>query len=227
MSNGIETVAETPAFVLIYKPAGIAVESRDISAPDVYHMLLKKYGELYIINRLDQPVEGLVLFAKNRKSAAALSAALQDGRIKKEYLAVVSGMPEPSHGVLENMLAKDGKSNTSRVVPKGTSGAKPAHLEYKTLSGKEFGGKRFSLVAILLGTGRHHQIRVQFAHLGAPVAGDRKYGRAFAADEGRFPALCAYRLTFGDPDTGEEHTFEVLPKGRLFEIFYENGTVRS
>jgi len=229
MRNGTETVAETPGFVLIYKPAGIPVESRDVARPDLYHSLLKQYKELHMINRLDQPVEGLVLFAKNRKSAAALSAALEGGLIRKEYLAVVSGVPRKRSGILEDFLAKDARTNTSRVVREGTKGAKYACLEYETAAvredpGKEAGESR-SLLKILLKTGRHHQIRVQLANMGNPIAGDRKYGLPERAEETRFPALCAFRLTFPDPGSGKECVYEVTPKGVLFETFYKNGTL--
>ena len=234
----METVAKKDGYVLIYKPAGTAVESRSIAAADLYHSLLKTYRELHIVNRLDQPVEGLVLFAKNKKSAAAISAALADGQMKKEYLAVVSGIPKNRSGVLEDLLIKDAKSNTSRVVSKGTKGAKYACLAYETIAVDEAGGNGTaggsrSLLRILLKTGRHHQIRVQLAHMGNPIAGDRKYGRrdglydggaAGTANDVRFPALCAYRLTFPDPVSGEKHTFEVAPKGGLFHIFNNYGT---
>ena len=155
-----------------------------------------------MINRLDQPVEGIVLFALNAKAAANLSKQLQDGTMRKEYLAVVrKAAPRNREEAAEycrltDWLLKDGRTNTSRVVQAGAPGAKKAELEYRIL--REENG--FALLDIHLLTGRHHQIRVQLSHAGMPIAGDRKYGGEQAGTaEFRFPALCAYRLTFRDP----------------------------
>ena len=212
-----ETVAETDKFVIIYKPAGIAVESRNVAEADLYHLLLREHRELHMINRLDQPVEGLVLFAKDRRTAGILSGELSDGRMKKEYLAVVSGRPATERGVLKDMLLRDGRKNISSVVPAGTSGAKYSELSYETIGVKETDGREYTLLSIVLKTGRHHQIRVQLSHMGCPVAGDRKYGGDCAPV--RFPALCAFRLTFDDPADGKRKTYETVPKGELFRAF--------
>ena len=220
----METVAESREFVLIYKPAGIAVSTREITAPDLVHILTGQYGEVFVINRLDQPVEGLVLFAKDRKSAAFLSGAMQDGRFCKEYLAVVCGTPKEKEGTFTDYLVRNGKTNRTETAAPGTKGAKKAELDYRVLAAAEKEGRTYTLLKILLRTGRHHQIRVQTACRGIPVAGDRKYGRPEEAV--RFPALCAYRLTFPDPKTGEDRTFERQPEGELFRLFEEAADIK-
>ena len=124
------------------------------------------------------------------------------------------GVPGEREGGLTDYLLKDGKTNTSSVVKKGTKGAKEARLYYHVLKEKE---DRF-LVEIQLFTGRHHQIRVQMANAGMPLLGDAKYGRS----EGREPlALCAARLSFCHPSTKEQLSFSCTPKGTAFKEFYE------
>ncbi len=204
---------------VIWKPAGLAVQSARPSQPDVMSMLrseLVQRGEkapyLGLVNRLDQPVEGIFLVAGNAHAAAALSrqAAGHDS-MKKWYLALVCGKLVPAEGNLVDYLRKDNAANRSFVAPAGTAGAKRSELTYRVLLEQE--GK--SLVEIRLRTGRHHQIRVQLAHAGAPILGDFKYGGA-AAGEGQL-ALCAYRIEFRHPRTGklmcfrEEPTFPVPP----------------
>ncbi len=232
---------QTPDYLAVYKPAGLAVQSKKIGEPDLEHLILRYLAEntsekrdraadagrktnkpdkadaeavvrgitgsgrvpyLAVINRLDQPVEGIVLFALNAKAAANLSKQLQDGTMRKDYLAVVrKAAPRNREAAAEyfrltDWLLKDGRANTSRVVQAGAPGAKKAELEYRIL--REENG--FALLDIHLLTGRHHQIRVQLSHAGMPIAGDRKYGGEQAGTaEMRFPALCAYRLTFRDP----------------------------
>ena len=115
-----------------------------------------------IINRLDRPVSGLVLMAKNKKEAARLSLLIQKGTLCKHYQVLVCGKPDSDEGELVDNLIKDAKNNESSVVSKGTAGSKEAILKYRLLS--------------YLITGRHHQIRVQLASRNMPVAGDGKYG---------------------------------------------------
>ena len=111
-------------------------------------------------------------------------------------------------GKYVDYLLKVGKTNTSRIVDKSAAGAKRAELEYQILEEKEQGdGAVRSLVEIHLHTGRHHQIRVQFAHAGHPLIGDRKYGTA--ACTSRQLMLCACRLEFTHPTTGEKMVFHL------------------
>lgn len=192
---------------------------------------------LGIVHRLDQPVEGLLVFAKTRQAAAALSAQLPSHLMSKEYLAVVEGIPTVTEGCLTDYLLRDGRQNRSAVVDPGTKGAKKAILHYSCL--KTDPTRHQSLLKIHLVTGRHHQIRVQLAHAGLPLVGDYKYnpdrgdatrspenaedsfacGRAARSSTSASLALCAYHLAFHHPITGKKLEYQVVPKGSAFVYF--------
>ena len=149
-----------------------------------------------------------------------MSRPVQHGKLEKIYQAVVCGKPVDNVGKYVDYLLKDGKTNTSRIVDKSAAGAKRAELEYQILEEKEQGdGAVRSLVEIHLHTGRHHQIRVQFAAHGTPLVGDTKYGAPAAASVGRARreplALCAVRLSFLHPVTGERMEFSTEPQFTL------------
>ena len=169
-----------------------------------------------LVHRLDQPVEGVMVFAKDKKSAAALSAQMQAHTFEKYYYAMVEGTFSPACGTLENYLLRDGKSNVSSVVPKDITGAKRAELSYETVKTME----DRSLVRIQLKTGRHHQIRVQLAHAGHPIIGDKKYGRN---TPGYLPlGLCSYHIGFIHPVTKKKVVYEITPSGAVFQqVSYE------
>lgn len=178
----LDIIYEDDQILVCRKPAGLAVQSASFGRRDLESMartyLMEKNGKanpyLGVVHRLDQPVQGLVAFAVTPRAAASLSTQLQDGRMKKEYCAVVCGRLPQESGVLVNYLKKEPSGNCSRTAAKGTPGAKRAELSYRVL--RECDG--LSLVKIILKTGRHHQIRVQMAAAGAPIYGDGKYGAA-------------------------------------------------
>ncbi len=208
---------EDEDLIVLHKKPGIAVQTKQTGKQDLVS-LLKNYraekGETpYIapINRLDQPVEGLVLFAKNEKAAANLSGQLARGEMEKWYLAVVKGQDIPEKGHLKDGIVKEAKTNLSRIVPEGTKEAKEALLDFRKI--KTDGD--LALVEIRLLTGRHHQIRVQMAFHGWPLLGDRKYG-AIQHQDALPLALCAYRLEFCHSSTGRRMRFEIRPKGEGF-----------
>ena len=157
-------------------------------------------GEAFPIHRLDKNVGGVMIYARSKKAAAALSKAVQDGSLVKEYVALVHGAP-PESGDWEDLLFKDSSKNKVFVVKKERKGVKKARLEFRRLTEGES-----SLVRIRLHTGRSHQIRVQFASRGFPLLGDHKYG---ARDEHTAPMLFSCCLTF--PLNGKSHRFEALP----------------
>lgn len=157
-------------------------------------------GEIYPVHRLDKNVGGLMVFARTKSAAAALSRAVQDGTMRKEYVALVHGTP-PEAGDWEDLLWKDSRKNKVYTVKRMRGGVKKARLEFVRLtSGEE------SLVRIRLHTGRSHQIRVQFASRGFPLVGDHKYG---ARDSTPAPMLFSCKLTF--PHQGKTVSFEALP----------------
>ncbi len=158
-------------------------------------------GEIYPIHRLDQNVGGVMVYARTRQAAAALSKAIQDGTMVKEYVALVHGTP-PERGDWQDLLWKDSKRNKVFVVSRVRGGVKQARLEFTRLSAGET-----SLVRIRLHTGRSHQIRVQFSNRGFPLVGDHKYGSRDAASN---PMLFSCRISF--PYKGETKIFEHLPE---------------
>ena len=157
-------------------------------------------GEIYPIHRLDKNVGGVMVFARNKKSAASLSKLVQEGQMVKEYFACVHGTP-PKEDTWEDLLWKDSSKNKVFVVKRQRAGVKKAKLEYRTLRSGET-----SLVRIRLQTGRSHQIRVQFSSRGFPLVGDHKYG---SRDEKTAPMLYSCCITF--PWKGAERKFESTP----------------
>lgn len=157
-------------------------------------------GEIFPIHRLDKNVGGIMVFARTKAAAAALSKAVQEGTMVKEYVAVVHGTP-PEKGDWEDFLFKDSRKNKVFVVKKERKGVKLARLEFNRLRAGES-----SLVHIRLHTGRSHQIRVQFSSRGFPLVGDHKYGSRDAATA---PMLFSCRITL--PWMGEIKVFEALP----------------
>ena len=156
-------------------------------------------------------------FSGHLPFAATDVAALVFATLSLIYQALVCGKPVDNVGKYVDYLLKDGKTNTSRIVDKSVAGAKRAELEYQILEKKEQeDGTVRSLVEIHLHTGRHHQIRVQFAAHGTPLMGDTKYGAPAAASVGRARreplALCAVRLSFLHPVTGKRMEFSTKPQ---------------
>ena len=181
--------------VVCIKPVGLDSEHQ---VPEALKKLLG--GEIFTIHRLDRNVGGVMVYARTKAAAAALSRVVQEGSMVKEYVAMVHGTP-PEEGDWENLLWKDNGKNKVFVVKRQRGGVKKARLEFRRLSEGET-----SLVRVRLHTGRSHQIRVQFSSRGFPLVGDHKYGsRAEAAE----PMLYSCKITF--PYKGKTLSFESLP----------------
>ncbi len=169
MEINMEIIYEDKKMMIVRKEAGKLSQSgksfeRDLTGEVLLYR--KKKGEMQyaaLINRLDRPVSGLVLFAKDKAEAARLSKLMQNEGLSKRYKAIICGRPESDKGIFEDYLCKDERSNVSRVVDEKTYGAKYAKLEYEFVKEIHIGQNLYSLVNIRLITGRHHQIRVQFA----------------------------------------------------------------
>ena len=157
-------------------------------------------GEIFTLHRLDKNVGGVMLYARNKAAAARLSRDIQEGRMVKEYVAMVHGTP-PQSGDWQDLLFKDSRKNKVFVVDRQRNGVKSARLEFTRLREGET-----SLVRIRLHTGRSHQIRVQFASRGFPLVGDHKYG---ARDEHNAPMLFSCCITI--PWKDGEKQFAKLP----------------
>lgn len=206
-------VYEDNVLLIVHKPAGIATQTARLGQADVVSELKnyrKNKGEdtyIGVIHRLDQPVEGLLVFAKNQSAAEQLSLQLQDGTLKKSYLALVQGeLEKDTGGELTDFLLKDNRTNLSRVVNEGIRGAKRAGLCWKCV--ETYAGKGYSMVEVELYTGRHHQIRVQLSNAGMPLLGDMKYGtdasKALSRQLGiTNTALLAHKLALLHPKTGK------------------------
>ena len=158
-------------------------------------------GDVFPIHRLDKNVGGVMVYARTKQASAALSKAVQEGTMVKEYVAMVHGTP-PERGNWTDLLWKDSSKNKVFVVKRERRGVKKARLEFTRLAAGEE-----SLVRIRLHTGRSHQIRVQFSSRGFPLVGDHKYG---SRDEKREPMLFSCCTTF--PWKGKAMRFEKLPE---------------
>lgn len=181
--------------VLCVKPVGLDSEHELPSA-----LKEKLSGEIFTIHRLDKNVGGVMVYARTKSAAAALSKAVQDGTLIKEYVALVHGDPGES-GDWTDLLWKDSAKNKVFVVKRERKGVKKARLEFHRLLTGET-----SLVRVRLHTGRSHQIRVQFSSRGFPLVGDHKYG---AKDSSPTPMLFSCCLSF--PWKGQTMRYEQLP----------------
>ena len=167
----LKVIYEDNHIIVVEKPVNVPSQqdkTNDIDMLTIIKQYLKekynKPGNVYLglIHRLDRPVGGVMVFAKTSKAAARLSEQVRNKEFKKKYLAIVDGKIENGSGVLENYLLKNERTNTSKVVKEGTKNAKYAKLEYEVIAYNE--ETDLSLVKVTLHTGRHHQIRLQFAN---------------------------------------------------------------
>ena len=186
---------------ILYSDKDIIVCVKPVGLDSEKEMPAALGGEIYPIHRLDKNVGGVMVYARTKQAAAALSKAVQEGTMVKEYVAMVHGTP-PESGDWTDLLWKDSTKNKVFVVKRERKGVKKARLEFRRLREEDN-----SLVHIRLHTGRSHQIRVQFASRGFPLVGDHKYG---SRDEATAPMLFSRRITF--PYKKEQRTFEALPE---------------
>ena len=168
----------------------------------------KKPGNVYLglVNRLDRPTSGLVIFSKTSKSLARMNKLLKERKIKKIYHAVTEKSPNPKKGTLINFLKKNQIKNKSFIVNENELKSKKAILHYTLI--KKL--KNFFLVEIMLETGRHHQIRSQLANIGCVIKGDVKYG-AKRANKDKSICLHAKNLEFIHPITKAKISLDANP----------------
>ena len=206
---------EDNQIIVVLKPQNIPTQgdsSGDESLLDMVKAYVKekynKEGEAFIglVHRLDRPTGGVMVFARNSKSASRLAEQLKNGSFEKRYLAVTVGTPLDRQARLTNYLIKDAKTNTVKVVSAMIEGAKRAELDYKVLEATN----KVALVEVKLITGRSHQARVQLKHIGTPIFGDARYGGDILA-KGHNLALWAYELRFYHPVTKMPMVFVAYP----------------
>lgn len=241
--------------IVVWKPVGLESQSSRGFGTDMVseikrhiHKVSPKSGEPYVgvIHRLDKPVSGVMVYAKEKKTASALSKQVAEHKMTKRYLAVLCGKPVDNVDNFVDYLLKDEKENLSRIVDKGTNGGKRAELRLEareTVELEPYG--TLTLAEIELMTGRHHQIRVQMAGHGLPLWGDNKYNPMFGGGEfqktergitggdfrmtgdaeriGRIRAdvaLASCQLAFTHPVTGKYMSFRHMPDSGIFRNFH-------
>lgn len=212
------------------KPAGI--QSQEAHGEESMISLLRDRlgGEFYPVHRLDRETAGVIAYARTQSAAASLSEQFRGDGVTKFYLAVLLGSPEPPSGELNDLLYHDTRRNKSYVVSCMRRGVREASLAYAVAERR---GK-LTLTAIRLGTGRTHQIRVQFASRGTPVYGDRRYGGKPDRDRwgeeiGSFRGVALYcaAMEMCHPSTGERMSFASRPVGGIWDIFDTEAAVLS
>ena len=243
-------IFEDRDILVIQKPAGLATQTARVDQQDVVSEL-KNYlaGTSYlgVVHRLDQPVEGLLVFGKTKAAAASLAAQLEhkdrDGTLNKRYYCVICGKASNKDDQLVDYLYKDSANHAVVLSAKGAEKeprAKQVSLHYHILEEKAISTSEnllmltedihqlspiyLSLADIQIDTGRFHQIRAQMAHGGMFLLGDGKYGDDFTRKISeqfgiRNVALCAYSLEFVHPVTKEKLHFQIKPQGKAFSYF--------
>ncbi|MCM1539951.1 MAG: RluA family pseudouridine synthase [Blautia sp.] len=222
-------IYEDNALLVVQKPAGLAAQTAKAGQADVVSELKNYLRNPYlgVVHRLDQPVEGLLVFAKNKEAAAALSAQLADGTLNKRYYGLICGKPVKEQGELVDYLYKETQNGGHAVVVEEQErshfpAAKKAVLQYRLVQYAE--KTDLSLMEIHIDTGRFHQIRAQMAHAGMALLGDIRYGDEAAREKGRElnirnVALCAYEIAFLHPVKKQEMRFRIKPEGKVFAYF--------
>ena len=225
----LKVLYEDQEIIVVVKPAGVESQAAKKFAPDMLseikkHMVINKLctpgKEPYVavIHRLDKPVSGVMVYAKTKKAAAALSEQVQNRKMDKYYEAVVCGKTVNNVDNFVDYLKKSVDGNYSQIVDKGENESKRAELSYELLKTVETENGELSHVRIHLLTGRHHQIRVQFSGHDLPLYGDGRYNPMFVGK--REPlALCAVSLAFDHPTTGKRMEFSMKPSGGAFRLF--------
>ena len=204
------------------KPQGMPSQADKTGDADLLSELEAYAGKpLGLLHRLDRPVGGVMLFAKDKKTEAILAKDLQENKLNKRYLTVLCGKLPSDEGTLEDYLLKNARTNLSEVVSKDRKGAKKAILHYKKIAEKESEIGILTLTEIKLETGRHHQIRVQTSHAGIPIWGDKKYHKNFPKRGKTDIALWSYRLEGVHPKTKEAFIFTAMPEKEPFTLFAE------
>ena len=200
MTAGLEGAYTDERVLIINKPAGMTVAAADGGEDNLEARLNGAFGGAYPVHRLDAQTCGLVIFARDKETKAALDSLIRGREIEKTYRMIVMGRPSPAEGRLELYAVKDAARGLVAVYDESVRGSVPMITDYRTV--KTAGG--VSLVEATLITGRTHQLRASFAHIGCPILGDDRYGsREFNRDPEFRPlhrknalCLCAVRIRF-------------------------------
>ncbi len=206
---------EDKDIIVCIKPCGVLSQSDEQGRENMIDILRSQTkSEIFPLHRLDREVGGVMVFAKTKTAAAVLSRDIAENKLKKEYIALVHGVPDELKGEMRDLLFKDSRKNKSFVVKNKRKGVKEALLEYNVVNSVSIENECYSVVRVLLHTGRTHQIRVQFASRKMPLAGDRKYG---GKDTFKDIGLWSYRLTFNHPVTRQQMQYSAEPENFIKE----------
>ncbi|MGN1299422.1 MAG: RluA family pseudouridine synthase [Candidatus Scatovivens sp.] len=212
----MKIIYEDNHIIVVEKPVNIPSQADKTGDADMLSMVKKyikekynKPGEVYLglVHRLDRPTGGVMIFAKTSKAASRLSQQVRDKEFIKKYLCIVDGKMEKNEDTLKDYLYKNEKNNMSRIAKQKEKNAKEAILDYKVIKYNE--QTNLSVVEVILHTGRHHQIRVQFSSRNHSLYGDQKYG---TRGKGKQLALWAYYLSILHPITKERMEFKIYPE---------------
>lgn len=218
MKNKLKILYEDNHLIVVVKPINILSQKDNTNDLDMLTMIkdyikvkYKKPGNVYLglVQRLDRPTGGIMVFAKTSKAASRLSQQIKEKKVVKKYYAVAYGHFKEKTQKLENYILKL-PDNTSIIT--NEQKGKYASLTYEVLEEKD----NLSLLDITLHTGRHHQIRVQLKNINHPLYGDQRYG---TKDKNQL-ALFAHYLEFYHPITKEKLIFEKTPKYGAFKNFW-------
>lgn len=201
----MELVYVDEDILVCLKPARVLSTDEPGGVPDLAReALADPKADVRTVHRLDRVVSGLMVLARNQKSASELSRQIREGSFEKEYMAVVHGGPESDRGSYRDLLGRDKARKMTFVAPEMAKGVQEALLDYEVLARSD----TMSRVRIRLHTGRTHQIRVQFASRGMPLVGERKYS---TLDDPCEIALWSCRIGFTHPGTGKRMRFSAQP----------------
>ncbi|TXT42566.1 MAG: 23S rRNA pseudouridine synthase [Spirochaetes bacterium] len=228
MGKPYEIIYADEDILLVNKMGALSVQKDKSGDQDLQSILSQDFpspaGFLEASHRIDRRTSGLVLFARTKFALAQLERDFQDRKIEKTYLACLEKEPIPSEGELVHRIVHDQRRNLTLARPEASSESgrgkfKHAALKYRLLLRTD----RYFFVEVAPKTGRHHQIRAQFAALGCPIKGDLKYGARRSCLSGRI-MLHAWRIGFTHPGTGHPMSFSApIPKDETLWQVLEEG----
>ena len=193
------------SIVVCIKPARVLSTDEPGGLPELVRQALgDPKADIRTVHRLDRVVSGVMVLARNAAVASELSRQMRENQFKKEYLAVLHGIPMSPEGTLTDLLYRDKARRMTMVAKEPGKGVQKAVLDYRIMETSE----SLSKVVIRLHTGRTHQIRVQFASRGLPLVGERKYSEGEDLCE---IALWSHKIGFIHPLSGEAIVFSQEP----------------
>ncbi|MBR5062490.1 MAG: RNA pseudouridine synthase [Prevotella sp.] len=223
----MRVVFEDNHLIIVYKESGEMVQGDKTGdkplSESVKAYIKEQYAKpgrvfLGVVHRLDRPVFGLVVFAKTSKALERLNRMFANGEVHKSYWAITKECPEQLEGTLEHWLVRNEKQNKSYAYDKEKPHAKLARLKYRVVAKSD----NYTLMEIVLLTGRHHQIRCQLSKIGCPIKGDLKYGAKRSNPDGSI-SLLARKVEFIHPVSRQKiSVVSPIPQDPLWQAITES-----